>query len=135
VKQYALDSNIIIERIRRNLHEKQRIDDAILQKKAIMIPPHAYYEVMRGIEGRNAQKQLQLFNELLTVCPLGEAPKEVFDEASHIYNELRRNGTPSEDDMDIMIAAFCRTYGLTLVTDNKKDFENVTSLSTENWLE
>jgi predicted nucleic acid-binding protein len=99
----------------------------------IIVPPHAYYEVIRGLEERRAAKQLRLFNGLLDKCPLGIATKEVLNEAGRIYNETRRNGTPMDDDMDILIAAFCRTFGLTLVTNNTGHFINVLSLSLADW--
>jgi tRNA(fMet)-specific endonuclease VapC len=126
---FALDSNVIISYVRGSSATQAKVRAALLAGDTMSIPLHAYYEVLRGIEGRNAHKQARLFNELLTVCRLGDATKAVFDEAAHIYNELRRKGVPSDDDMDILIAAFCRTYSLTLVTDNVKDFENISGLT------
>jgi tRNA(fMet)-specific endonuclease VapC len=89
--------------------------------------------VIRGLEERKATKQETVFNRLLEKCPLGMVTKEVLNEAGHIYNELRRNGTPSEDDMDIFIAAFCRTFGLTLVTNNTDHFSKIAGLKLEDW--
>jgi predicted nucleic acid-binding protein len=36
-------------------------------------------------------------------------------------------------DMDVLIAAFCKTYDLTLVTNNTKHFENIAGLRLADW--
>jgi predicted nucleic acid-binding protein len=132
---YGLDSSIIFPRIKGDKALTRKINEALAADSLIMIPPHAYYETMRGLEDHRAAKQARMFDGLLEQCPLGEAKQELFDEAAHIYNELRRAGTPSTDDGDILIAAFCRLYGLTLVTDNTRHFAAIAGLSLENWLE
>ena len=57
--------------------------------------------------------------------------------ADAAYAELRttleQNGTPIGAN-DMLIAAHALALGLTLVTDNEREFSRVHGLSTENWL-
>jgi predicted nucleic acid-binding protein len=87
---------------------------------------------MRGLKATNATRQLRTFDELLRRCPLGKTNDAVFDAAVDIHVSLRSKGRLC-DDMDILIAAFCKTYGLTLVTNNTKHFENIAGLSLVDW--
>jgi predicted nucleic acid-binding protein len=112
--------------VRRNL---ERELDA---KINILSPPFAYYEVKRGLVDANATRQLRLFDELLRRCPLGETNDAVFEAAVNIHVTLKTKGRLC-DDMDILIAAFCQTYGLTLVTNNTRHFENIAGLSLADW--
>ena len=58
------------------------------------------------------------------------------DRAAADYGELRAyldaNGTPIGPN-DLMIAAIARIHGLTLVTNNTKEFSRVPGLKLEDW--
>ncbi|MDR3311719.1 MAG: PIN domain-containing protein, partial [Spirochaetaceae bacterium] len=97
-----------------------------------LVPPFAYYEVKRGLLDANATRQLRNFDDLLRRCPLGETNDAVFEAAVNIHVTLKSKGRIC-DDMDILIAAFCQTYGLTLVTNNTRHFENISGLSLADW--
>jgi predicted nucleic acid-binding protein len=75
-------------------------------------------------------KQIRLFDELLTRCPVGPIRQAVFEAAEGIYVGLK-----NRDENGIYIAAWCKTYGLTLITNNTKHFENVAGLATADWSE
>jgi predicted nucleic acid-binding protein len=129
---FALDSNIISFRLKRNAIVKQNLDRELDAKTNVLVPPFAYYEVKRGLVNANATAQLHAFDELLKDCPLGEATNAVFEAAVGIHSALKSKGRPC-DDMDILIAAFCKTYGLTLVTNNTRHFENIPGLALADW--
>jgi predicted nucleic acid-binding protein len=132
MRGYGLDTDIIIARERGNNNIPQRINIEIERKNLIYIPPFAYYEAKRGIVNGKAPKQLRLLNELLEQCPVGETTQDVFEQAANIYDDLKSHGY-SCDDMDILIASFCMTFGLTLVTNNTKHFEHIDGLGMEDW--
>jgi tRNA(fMet)-specific endonuclease VapC len=46
---------------------------------------------------------------------------------------LRRNGTPMNDEFDLIIGLTALVNDLVLVTDNIKDFRYIPDLLTENW--
>ncbi|MDR3302010.1 MAG: hypothetical protein LBT01_05710 [Spirochaetaceae bacterium] len=52
--------------------------------------------------------------------------------AVDIHSTLKSKGRIC-DDMDILIAAFCKTYGLTLVANNTRHIENISGLSLVDW--
>ena len=51
----------------------------------------------------------------------------------HICSDLRRQGTPI-GTMDMLIAAHAKSAGLTLVTNNTREFARVEGLQLEDWL-
>jgi predicted nucleic acid-binding protein len=79
-----------------------------------------------------ATTQLRLFDKLLKDCRLGNATNAVFEAAVNIHVALKSKGRIC-DDMNILIAAFCQTYGLTLVTNNTRHFENIPGLALADW--
>ena len=54
------------------------------------------------------------------------------DEYGRIRAELRRKGTPI-GHMDMLIAAHAKAKGLTVVTNNTREFERVENLHLEDW--
>jgi predicted nucleic acid-binding protein len=129
---FALDSNIITFRLKRNELVKRNIDQRVDANIKVLVPPFAYYEVKRGLLDANATKQLRLFEELLRRCPIGPIRRAVFDAAADIYVELKAKGRIC-DENDIYIAAWCKTYGFTLVTNNTRHFENIPGLALADW--
>lgn len=59
------------------------------------------------------------------------------EEAAYVYGEIRANleraGTPI-GDMDMLIAAHAVSLGITLVTNNTREFARVTSLNVIDWI-
>ncbi|MGD0465557.1 MAG: type II toxin-antitoxin system VapC family toxin [Gammaproteobacteria bacterium] len=59
------------------------------------------------------------------------------DQAAIVYGEIRanleKNGTPI-GPLDLMIAAHTKSRGLTLVTNNTKEFVRIAGLLVENWV-
>jgi len=45
-----------------------------------------------------------------------------------------RRGRPRSTE-DVLIAATCLVHGLTLVTHNRDDFEDIPGLQSEDWME
>ena len=51
-----------------------------------------------------------------------------------IHTDLEKRGIPI-GPLDTMIAAHCVSQGLTLITNNEKEFVRVPGLKVENWVE
>ncbi|MDR3324735.1 MAG: PIN domain-containing protein [Spirochaetaceae bacterium] len=129
---FSLDSNNISFYLKGNAIVKRNIDQRVDANVKVIVSPFAYYEVKRGLVDANAARQLRSFDELLRRCPLGEATNAVFEEAVNIHVDLKSKGRIC-DDMDVLIAAFCKTYDLTLVTNNTRHFENIRGLVLADW--
>jgi predicted nucleic acid-binding protein len=125
---FALDSNIVSFRLKENAIVKRNIDQRVDANIKVIVPPFAYYEVKRGLVDANATRQLRSFDRLLQDCPVGPISQTVFEAAVAIYVDLKTKGRIC-DENDIYIAAWCQTYGLTLVTNNTRHFENIPGLA------
>jgi tRNA(fMet)-specific endonuclease VapC len=129
---YALDANVVIEYLRQN----KNIISLIVQKiqtDRVVVPPFVEFEVMRGIFYKSAQVQLLQFSRLLYYCDKLELDEQrVMYRAAKLHAERKRAGK-SIEDVDLFIAAWCIECGAVLVTENVKHFEDVPSLTYENW--
>jgi tRNA(fMet)-specific endonuclease VapC len=76
-----------------------------------------------------ALKQLQERAELLPVMALPEAAAETY---GRIRAELERKGMMIGNN-DLWISAHARAVGLTLVTNNEREFRRVSGLKVQNW--
>jgi tRNA(fMet)-specific endonuclease VapC len=91
-------------------------------------------ELQYGVSNSQHQERnlLALQNFLL---PLEILPFD--DRAAIIYGDIRtfleKKGTPI-GSLDLMIAAHTKSLGLTLVTNNTKEFSRIPTLAIENWV-
>jgi tRNA(fMet)-specific endonuclease VapC len=128
-----LDSDITSFYVKGNLTVIDHVDAQVVAHQKIYMPPFTFYEVKRGLVDSNATRQMADFEDLLKVCPLGKTNDDVFERAANIWVELKQKGRPSGSDMDILIAAWCMVYGLTLVTHNIKHYEAIPGISLVDW--
>jgi tRNA(fMet)-specific endonuclease VapC len=77
---------------------------------------------------RNAEA-LNTFLKYVQVFPY---PAEAAEDYGQIRAELKSQGTPIGGN-DLLIAAHVRCLGLTLVTNNTREFSRVSGLKIENW--
>ena len=79
---------------------------------------------------KNEQALLR-FLAPLSVLPFGAAAASEYGE---VRAYLQSRGTPI-GPLDMLIAAHARAEGMTLVTNNMREFERVPELDLENWAE
>lgn len=130
--RYLLDTNIVSDLVRHPTGSvMQRI--AQLGAEQVCISIVVACEVRFGAAKSGSQRlarQLELVLGQLESLPL-ELPVE--EHYADIRNTLERAGTPIGPN-DLLIAAHARALGLTLVTDNVREFSRVPGLVVENWL-
>jgi len=80
-------------------------------------------EILEGL----AEKQKGKFQKLTDLISVYDVNLKVMVKFSEIRKELRKKGNLI-DNFDILIAATCVVYGLTLITNNLKHFERVEGL-------
>lgn len=129
---YLLDTNICIAL----LNENPKVV-AIFNRKfsQCYLSTIVMSELYKGIYcstqiGKNLETLAQL-NTLLSVEPFD---LDAAIEFGKIQGELRQIGKPT-GEIDALIAAVARSREDILVTNNIRDFENITDLKLENWLE
>ena len=131
---YALDTNIIIHLLRKTPSVLKNFNDAVKRGDIIMIPPIVHYEMRRGFLSVSAPKKEAAYIALTKQFSVGEMTSDVLECSATIYAELYKNRV-TVDDADLLTAAFCITYGYTIVTNNIKHFNVVNNLSIKDWTE
>lgn len=129
--QYLLDTNICIFFLRGLLDY-----DIILKDKGLdncYISEITVFELRFGAENSKNQekshKAVDRFIQGLSIIPIYGCAKKYAEEKVR----LRKNGTPINDEFDLLIGVTAIANQLTLVTDNIKDFKFLNELNVENW--
>ena len=86
------------------------------------------FGVAKSESARNRQA-LQMFLAPLTIMPFDAAAVWIYGD---LRADLERRGTPI-GSLDTMIAAHALSLGMTLVTNNVREFSRVTGLVVEDW--
>lgn len=130
--RYLLDTNMVSDLVR---HPAGPVMQHIAQLGAeqvcisIVVACEARFGAAKSGSQRLA-RQLELVLGQLESLPL-ESPVE--EHYADIRNALERAGTPIGPN-DLLIASHARALGLTLVTENVREFSRVPGLAVENWL-
>jgi tRNA(fMet)-specific endonuclease VapC len=86
-----------------------------------------------GVAKRGSAKLRSRVSEILQIIPVLALDQPVDEKYGLIRAELEATGQPIGMN-DLLIAAHAMTLGLTLVTDNTREFSRVSGLKIENWL-
>ena len=62
------------------------------------------------------------------------AIKDVFDMFASEKARLRLVGTPMEDNFDLLIGCTSVIHRMVMITENLKDFKNISNIRLENWI-
>ena len=129
--RYLLDTNICIYVIKRR---PQELLETFNRNAGLMaISAITFSELLHGVENSAAPSRnlaaVEDFCCRLDLLPYG--PK-VSLHYGQIRASLERSGTPIGVN-DLHIAAHARSEGLTLVSNNLREFERVPGLLLENW--
>jgi predicted nucleic acid-binding protein len=84
-------------------------------------------EVSEGLATPANKKKLKIFNDFVKTLKIIDIDQKVILEFAKIRRKLRNRGKLI-GDLDILIAASCIAYNLTLVTNNKKHFKRIKGL-------
>jgi len=135
--RYLLDTNICIY-IRREKPERvlRHFDKVSPGEAAISVV--TYGELLYGATKSSRQEAaLEAVREFVRLVP----PLPMPEEAAEVYGSIRadleaRGETIGANDLrvnDLWIAAHALACGLTLVTNNEKEFRRVRELKVQNW--
>jgi tRNA(fMet)-specific endonuclease VapC len=129
---YMLDTNILSDAIKdpfgRTKRYMERFNEGMICISAIVASEMRY-----GIRMKGSPRLTERVEQVLSRIPV--LPYD--DQASRSYgmlrNELEQKGQPIGWP-DLFIAAHALSLGLTLVTNNVREFSRVESLKIEDWL-
>ena len=132
--RFMLDTNTCVELIRRRndrvLRRMQRLRPDDLCVSSVTLSELEYGAAKSAIPEKN-RLALAEFMTPLSVAAYDDAVAPVY---GRVRVELERAGTPI-GPLDTMIAAHAVALGLTLVTDNEREFRRVSGLKVQNWTE
>lgn len=130
--KYLLDTNIAIYVIKRRPIDALEVFNRHAGQIALSAISQA--ELFHGVEKSSIPAQnlrvLEDFCSRLTIVDYGQRAAAHYGD---IRADLERKGTPIGVN-DLHIAGQARSEGLTLVTNNMKEFERVEGLRLENWV-
>ena len=133
--QYLLDTNICVFLLRGRYRVNVAIDKvgwsrcAISEITALELKIGA--ELAEQRDGLNRVEDLNRFLMAINIVPISNT----LDLAAKEKVRLRLNGTPLDDDFDLLIGCTAITNEMVLVTENIKDFKNLHGIRLENWIE
>lgn len=129
--QYLLDTSICVFFLRGKLNL-----DELIREKGIdncFISELTVFELKYGAENsenpKKSHKAVDNFVKGLSVIPIYGIVERYAEEKVR----LRKNGTPMNDEFDLIIGVTAIVNDLTLVTDNIKDFKHLNKVNIENW--
>lgn len=129
---YLLDTNIVSHMIRFPTGPIMSRLESILPTTActsIVVAAEIHF----GLKKKESAKLTRQAKQILSVMEILSLESPVEEHYGDIRVHLNRKGQPVGGN-DLWIAAHARCLGLTLVTDNIREFSRVPGLKVENWL-
>ncbi len=130
--RFLLDTNICIYVRRQKPERVLRRFRALRQGEAalsVITFGELLYGAAKSVQRAEALERLEELAHLLPVLPLPEAAAEAY---GIMRAELERKGEMIGNN-DLWIAAHAKAAGLTLVTNNEREFQRVRGLKLQNW--
>lgn len=121
---YCLDTDILIDFLRNNEKAVLKIKE-ISEKGKIFTTPINLCELFKGAYlSSKVTKELNIIYSLIWSLEVLEFREDICREFGIEYGYLKEIGKMIQE-FDIIIACFAKINNLTLVTRNKKHFENI----------
>ena len=131
---YLLDTNVCVFYLRGKFDIDKAIDrvgwDNCYISEITMFELKLGVELSKQKDGIDRTKGLKGFFKEINIIPITES----IDFAAKEKVRLRLKGTPLDDDFDLLIGATAVANNLVMVTENNKDFKNISGIEIENWI-
>jgi tRNA(fMet)-specific endonuclease VapC len=128
---YCLDSSVIIDIFDDKKNIKSKL--SAISTKPLAINPIILCELYKGsVHSQVTERRLGFINSLLQRVDLLEFNEHACRLFGEDYLKLKRSGKLIKD-ADLMIATICKAHNYTLITSDKKHFENIPGLKVEVW--
>lgn len=128
-----LDTDILSFYLRGNDKVIQRITGYLKEFPTITISEITYYEILAGLEYKEANAQIDSFERFASQCEIVSISKESLQQSAKIYGSLRRKGV-TIGTADLLICGLAITYNLQLITHNIKHYQGVEALVYDDWM-
>lgn len=136
MSQFLLDTNICVHLLKNEYSIKEKIGK--VGTKSCFLSEITIAELLYGIENSAPTKRkenIERFEILRSLFSDRTLPiSNVLYEYARQKANVRRIGRPV-GEFDLLIGATSIVHGLTLVTRNTKDFQNLDRIQLENWID
>lgn len=135
MKKYLLDSNICIFLLRGKYNVDKKIDKVGFENCYIseITVAELKYGAELGQRKGLSQRMSDLENFIASIHVLSiTGTLNLFASEKA---RLRLAGTPVEDNFDLLIGCTAITHNMIMVTENWKDFKNLSGIRIQNWIE
>lgn len=130
--KFMLDTNIAIYVIKRKPGNLLTVFNRHAGRMSISSITLA--ELLHGVEkSQQPERNLNQVEDFVSRLEVLDYGVRAAAQYGDIRSDLERRGTPIGVN-DLHIAAHARSEGLTLVTNNEREFERIDGLRIENWL-
>ena len=107
---------------------------SVLKPGVVGMSVITYGELIRGAERSDfKQRNHQKLKQIIEIIPVHSMPKDTGLYYGEIRSNLEKSGSIIGNN-DLWIAAHAKVMGVTIVTNNTKEFSRVENLSIENWV-
>ncbi len=131
--QYFLDTDTFI--YIKNHHPPQVLERfSFMKPGSVAISVITYGELIRGAErSEYKQQNLEKLKLLIDIIPVQSMPEDTGLHYGEIRSKIEKMGKVIGNN-DLWIAAHARAMGVTIITNNTKEFGRVEGLTVENWV-
>lgn len=132
MKQSIIDTDILSEFLRGNKKVIAKLDEYLNEFNFISIPIITYYEILNGLLYKDAKKQMERFEEFVSLNKVAPLTIRTVKISAKIQAELRKKGTKI-GHTDTLIAGIAKASGFQLITNNTSHFKRIKGLDIANW--
>jgi tRNA(fMet)-specific endonuclease VapC len=132
MKPSMLDTDILSEFLRGNSKVIAKVDEHLKEYGFITLSIITYYEILNGLLYKDARKQLEKFEDFVSLNKVIPLTLRMAKNAAMIQADLRKKGTEI-GHTDTLIAGICITRELQLITNNTNHFKRIKGLEIANW--
>ena len=130
--RYVLDTNILTALLRYETKSVEYTARAAAANAEILLCPVVFYEALRGLLHRDAQKQKQHLLDYAAAFIWEDFDRTDWEKAAELWATLRSQGM-QVGDADLLIGVYAIQRQAIVITANERHFVPL-GIQTENWL-
>lgn len=129
--RYVLDTNLWTALLKKEVAATGRVREALSADAQLVVCPVAFYEIYRGLEYRDARRQMEDFLAYVAAFTWDDFTRADWETAGRLWATARHLGH-TVADADLLIAAYAQRRDAVVVTDNLDHFSPL-GVPVENW--
>lgn len=132
MKESLLDTDILSYFLKGDKAVEEKIKIYLNLYGKITISNITYYEILSGLEYKEAYKQIQNFEQFTQKCTILNLTFISLKISAKIFGDLKRKGI-TIGTADLLIAGIAIEHQLQLITNNEKHYGPIQDLEIDNW--